>query len=652
MKWCGHYTRVSSVVLSLALTCLMGTVLVGCPPPPVTPPVEEVIPPPQTLAPGLSIVVEKVTIPADLRPEVIFEIQDGDGNDIALAELAEARFILAYLGTPEAGSTARWLSYTLNGSGDQATTDSAQLGGITRNNDGTFTYKFDTVLPADYDAAAPHQLSGQIARTYPVDGLDYPVNPLYRFIPSGAAAKQIAGRDIVNTETCNTCHTRLELHGGDRREIQYCIMCHNTQSTDPESGNSVDMAQMIHKIHMGEELPSVQAGEPYQIIGYRNSLHDYSEVVFPQDVRNCTVCHQGEADSDVFVNAPTLEGCASCHDRTWFGSGSAPEGYEAHIGGAQDNNALCSACHKPDAIAANHVTPANSSANPGLVTDILDVVTTPVEGGFSLAITIQVTEGDGTPINDVDTLSRLRALVAWPATDYQQNQRESIAGGPDGTLVANGNGVFVYTFETVFPMTADTFVVGLEARIEFELNGESERQGTTNNGLTFFTADGSDPVARRMVVDDAKCNVCHDDLRFHGDSRFGAQYCLLCHNVNLTEGDDVDSVAVFNFKELIHEVHEAVPFPGHLNDCGLCHVDGSTDLPLPATNAATNLYVDDELVGMEQPTSGACTSCHADLLVEIHAAVMTDPATGIESCAVCHGPGTDFAVSDVHALAP
>ena len=673
MKWCGHYTRVSSLVLGVALTCLMGMVLVGCPPPPVTPPAEEVIPPPQSFAPGLAVVIEEVAIPADLRPEVIFSLEDEDGNAIALSEVS-VRFIMAYLETPATGSTARWLSYTLNSAGDQATSDGARNGGVTQNNDGTLTYKFDTVLPADYDAAAPHQISGQFARTYPIDGLDYVANPVYRFVPSGAAAKQITGRDIVLTETCNSCHTRLEFHGGDRREIQYCIMCHNTQSVDPDTGNSVDMAQLIHKIHRGANLPSVQEGEPYEIIGHGGSVHDYSEVVFPQDIRNCAVCHTGADASDVWNTAPTLEGCVSCHDRTWFGSGSAPEGYEAHIGGAQENNALCSACHKSDAIMDYHVKPVNSSAAPGLLLDIVDVQTAAVEGGFSLTISVQVTDGSGVAINDLTELSSMNPVVAWPTTDYQQYVRESIGGTPTGTLTPNGNGMYTYTFAEVFPMTSDTFAVSLEGRRSFAYGDGSVTQGTDSTGLTFFTADGSAPVMRRAIVDEAKCNVCHEEIRAHGEQRFTVSHCLLCHNVNETDAEvrlegTPESV---NFKNMIHSIHagaelnvdlviygyrnsihdySGVHFPGKLNSCTMCHLEGTVDLPLEGVEPTTISDEEGTVLSVEQPERAACTTCHDGLLNEVHAMLQTD-ANGVESCAVCHGPGADFAVDEVHMSEP
>jgi OmcA/MtrC family decaheme c-type cytochrome len=78
-------------------------------------------------------------------------------------------------------------------------------------------------------------------------------------------------------------------------------MCHNPGTTDPNSGNTLDMKVMIHKIHTGNTLPSIQTataptprrrwGRATGSSGYGDSLSNFNTVLYPQDTRNCTTCH-------------------------------------------------------------------------------------------------------------------------------------------------------------------------------------------------------------------------------------------------------------------------------------------------------------------------------------------------------------------------
>jgi len=59
----------------------------------------------------------------------------------------------------------------------------------------------------------------------------------------------------------------------------------------------------------------VQAGTPYVIIGNQQSVHDYSEILYPMDVRNCTSCHPAEAaQGHVWYSEPSRAACGACHD--------------------------------------------------------------------------------------------------------------------------------------------------------------------------------------------------------------------------------------------------------------------------------------------------------------------------------------------------
>ena len=61
---------------------------------------------------------------------------------------------------------------------------------------------------------------------------------------------------------------------------------------------------------------------------------------------------------------------------------------------------------------------------------------------------------------------------------------------PLAELVNIGDGTYEYTFVMTLPEDSEeTYAVALEGRVAFMLDGEAERQGTSSNGLFFFTVD-------------------------------------------------------------------------------------------------------------------------------------------------------------------
>jgi OmcA/MtrC family decaheme c-type cytochrome len=208
--------------------------------------------------------------------------------------------------------------------------------------------------------------------------------------------------DIVRTQTCNKCHgdqglasngTGLQMHGGDRRDVQYCILCHNPDNPNDSivnnqvtGGENLDLKTMVHKIHMGKDLPSVAAGGSYTI-----GSHDFSKGAFPQPITNCEKCHTTTA----WQNDPSIDACVTCHDRTWFGASTAvPTGFAMHPGGeitptpaASD----CNGCHPASgntssgiSIASAHPTAIQFASAPSYTYTVAQVglVTTRVSGLF------------------------------------------------------------------------------------------------------------------------------------------------------------------------------------------------------------------------------------------------------------------------------
>ena len=69
-------------------------------------------------------------------------------------------------------------------------------------------------------------------------------------------------------------------------------MCHTPQL----AAGAGRFTSFIHKIHMGEELPTAETP-----VGL-----DVSEIKYPQDQRNCATCHKGALVVDSWKVKPTL----------------------------------------------------------------------------------------------------------------------------------------------------------------------------------------------------------------------------------------------------------------------------------------------------------------------------------------------------------
>jgi OmcA/MtrC family decaheme c-type cytochrome len=252
--------------------------------------------PPPTAENKLNVQITSVTIPTDNKPVVTFRITDDQGNPIdRKAAGVNMRFIIARIprGEDEYSNyiTLVQKSSITGQSAVQADSEGSSanpLGTFSDQGNGVSTYTFNTALPEGYDKNVTHTVG--IFATATIQGRVYVSNATFNFIPSGGEVTTV--RDVVRTENCNSCHDPLEAHGGARRDVKLCVLCHSTEIIDPKTGQSVEQVDpdtgnnigfpvLIHKIHRGEDLPSVRiAGKPYQIIGFRGSVNDFSNVVF------------------------------------------------------------------------------------------------------------------------------------------------------------------------------------------------------------------------------------------------------------------------------------------------------------------------------------------------------------------------------------
>ena len=657
------------------------------------------------LADGLALTITTARVDDSRRLVVEFRLEDDDdGAAIAVADLdSNPSFVAGWVEVdPESGHTRYRSSmtavvpgqeYELDGqtrmpamvSAEQVVADTG--GSMQALAAGSYRYRFGSQLPAGFDRDATYTVATWASQ----NGRTDVANDVFSFVPSKAGGN--AAREVVTVEACNSCHNVLEFHGGVRRAIGLCVVCHTDQTVDPETGENLDFGFMVHKIHSGAELANL----PYQIVGFRQRVVDYSGVVYPRDVRSCESCHKedsGATDADHWRTQPTRAACGGCHDDVDFETG------ENHGDGIQQfDDFFCSRCHREtrvldfdNSVPGAHVTPYESSVNPHLTLEIMAVEN--MTPGQQPQVRFTVRDDSGAV--DIATLNRAAIVFAGPTTDYSQlisvSHRFTIqGGGAGGTLTVHDVGDYTYAPDGyVVPVdTEGTWSVGLEARTEpIEAGAEDVEFGANNPVVHVDTTDGTlgggSPVPRREVVTDATCDGCHGDLVFHGNLRTEVAYCLLCHNVTATDEGrrpDLDALtnppASVDFKLMVHKIHRGrdleneytvfgfggrpahyneIVFPGILEDCSSCHVGGSHLLPGPASTTATVVNIAGVPVPGEDavstPTTAACNSCHDDEAAATHArlnTILEDASSWSESCAVCHGEGSLAAVGEVHA---
>jgi OmcA/MtrC family decaheme c-type cytochrome len=611
-------------------------------------------------ATALTFALDRITTTG--TPTVEFTVTNEDGVRFTGLAQGQARFTFAKLVPGSNGNPTSWQSYINRtetkgagawGAGGTAIQATSESNGTLENNlDGTYRYTFvnaftniTTPVAVSWEPGLTHRLGVQIS------GGDLPAtNFTHDFRPSDGATTGLVQRDIVQTASCNECHSKLALHGGGRVETKYCVTCHNPGTKDANSGNTVDFKVMVHKIHRGENLPSVEAGGEYVIWGNSDGKNDYSEVVHPQDIRNCTKCHD-VADSatpqgDNWQLAPSAEACGSCHDDVNFatGAGHSDENFAT-------DNSQCTVCHSDGGfvgtVAESHAIKDKvegakyafsfvsvTNAAPGQFPVITYKITDPTNANAPYDV-----RAGGTNPRFTSSTASLTILLAWgngdfdnigngsattPASALSLNGRTS--GTNNGAPVDNGNGTYTITSTKAVPATASgSGTAAFYGRAAGDFDGDTtfSDQVPIKGAVKAFAITDTTAVARRVVVDGEKCNACHDRLILHGQRLAEPQMCTACHNPDNTDvsrrggvmGIDGLFERSIDFKVMIHAIHGAdkraednpdkpyvvygfggsvndfshVEYPGVLNNCSQCHAGDSFEIPLASTVRATTL---------------------------------------------------------------
>jgi OmcA/MtrC family decaheme c-type cytochrome len=665
--------------------------------------------------PGLAISITDLAFQGS-SATVAFALTDGSGAPVdASGRLTtgsvELSFVLAQLAVNADGSPGQYTAYTTiqatSGSGATATQVWGESNGSLTPIDvdsGTYTYAFatpatglDSSLTQTVAAYAVRSSSGAIANT------------TFSTIPAGGAPLV---RQEVTDSTCNACHRDLSHHGGLWSSTSECILCHQPQASDPTTGNTLDFKVMVHMLHDGSSLPSVENGTPYQIVGYGGSVNDYSTVVFPQNIARCAACHDpSAAQGSAWAEKPAKPACTSCHDQTWFGDPTqVPSGWIAHGGGPQPDDAPCAVCHPATGsiagIADMHLT---GLLAPNATTVALAIESITNTGPGQTPVMTFTAQVDGQPVNLVTSpLTGVTATIAGPTTDYTTWWQAKIQGtGAVGTLVVIDptQGLHSYTFPATASIPASatgSYSVGLEGYLQG--SASSPRFAAVNPVFAFAVTDPA-PVPRRQIVALDNCNSCHYSLSAHGGSRTNPQYCVLCHDPGTYDSagapqfvgsTDVDAEAL-DFRHFLHKVHAGTqltepyviggyPLPSSANPGGTPNNFAADRYPAPLTSclachAGNTFTLPMDRSAAYSPTLSASMSCavssngSSELCPSVDwtpAQIISTPpetsactschdspdtlahaqtmtaASGVEACTTCHGPGAQWDVAVLH----
>lgn len=642
--------------------------------------------------PGLMVEITGAEFPAEGNPVVTVNITDPDGIALTAEGLEGFGFTVAQIVVDSETGLSKYQSlllrevegkpYTMGGESKQpalakASQPFADNGGTwVPEGDGKYSYTFANPLSLPVDTS----LTTVIGMSAYKDGRTVVANDVYTFVPAGGEPQ--VTREVVVTETCNSCHKELAFHGGTRRDTALCVTCHTDQLVDPESSNNLEFKVLIHRLHSGKALPSVAAGTPYFIVGYRQSLFDFSYGLWPQDTRNCTTCHTGGAQADNFKTAPNTAACTACHDDVNLATG------DNHEGGRKDDT-KCAGCHEPDGEAGDSsITGAHVIPPVAFKQTIELTITPPANGEFYVAgetpaLTIVIKDAATGAVIDPNTLLEpadpqsvqegewrrvnlyvsgprngtvpvltTAALEADPTHTYANNDLRILkdADKADPNLTRTETAM-TYQLGDVAGLKRGTYTAFIEimpnaplgawAQLNFQVGTATEEPKPATN-----------------------CTQCHSDNRMHAGYfavQFNPDTCKSCHDyLNQGEGKTGWSDSNWGYgagplARRVHGVHfgegldkpqevhtrvdySHVVFPQDVRNCTTCHSE---------TDAWT-----------QNPSRLACLACHDTDEVITHAALMTvdptpaDPWSGDEqeTCAVCHSGNSEFAPAKVHAL--
>jgi OmcA/MtrC family decaheme c-type cytochrome len=520
----------------------------------------------------INIAITGIDFDTNPEPEIALTLTNDLNQGLTGLDAGEIRFTLAQLTPGSGGGSSEWQSYITTEDGDipdvQATAEKGSDGTFTDIGDGTYTYRFANApdaYPAGpvFDENKIHRIGIKIRDQAPISS-----NGIVTFLPStgGPPDEDDDARRIVDSDTCNACHDRLEFHGGPRTDVDYCVTCHNPYSIDGDTGNTVDMKALIHNIHVGRS--------DYVIIGDGGTEYDYSEIEWSQDIRNCQTCHEEDDDNTPqasnWRNVQNRASCGTCHYDDGIPDNDMND-YAiedgVHPGGIVfPDDTQCVSCHGDESeIADGRVRVAKAHEIPEQIAsgqfqyNVLSIANAAVGQAPSVTFSVTNPEDNDSPYDlgadpewtACDGTSRLAVTLAWATTPDYTNTGSGITPAQpvsmdpltacDGTATDNGDGTFTVTSPVAVPAgVVGTLSAGIEGHPWVDINGDglsgfAERIAVTN-AIGYQGIDGAEVAERRNAIAIERCDQCHNQLAIHGNNRTDEpEVCVQCHNPNATD---------------------------------------------------------------------------------------------------------------------
>ncbi|PKG73533.1 cytochrome C [Shewanella sp. GutCb] len=597
--------------------------------------------PPATEITALSIAVSDVAFDAGIAT-INYRITNE--QDEPVVGIPSATYIAAQLlpmGYTNAGNASQWQYFTSESCSNVC--DGEFIDHKNGQYSYTFSGAFDGMNDISFMSGATQRVVIKVGGDALPDGTALPItNQHHDWQDKGSEPAYT--RNLIEMDTCNSCHNDLAFHGSKYNEVETCVTCHNL---DKVSNPDNVFAPMVHGKHL---------------------------VGFPASLANCQTCHAADetlTENMNWARVPTMEACGSCHTNIDFPAG---QGHPT-----QQDNSNCVACHNSEWTMSAH-SQADTDAvlgqfNVEIVSAVLTDTTVELAVRLSNPATNEVYTESADKLNFVNDL---RIYANWGVSvDYTTRSARSIKL-QDTAPISGSDGLYTYQISGLTvpsELTADKGTLAIQGKLcsdDDTLASCAETDNTTNlkSSHQFFSATALSDTGRRVVVTNETCGSCHGDqqLNYHGSRNDLEGQCQVCHNRNMQAEASADNPAAStaDYKHLVHTLHagsrESYPdinYPGNIGNCAQCHTEddaGVLTAALPLDSAVQPLAFDDG--SFTSPTAAICSACHTSDTSMSHMAQQgavfkgteADASAGTESCATCHGQGATYDVLAVHPI--